>query len=136
MHEIGRREEIRVPGMPEPISHFTNVVRAGRLVFAARGAGPFQLAYGSRDAKSAAFPIATLIPGYEGEEERARAETAPGLVIGGAQAAADPQRLGGDAATRERVDWKRWTLWASLVLGVAVLGWMALRLGRQMSRPA
>jgi 2-iminobutanoate/2-iminopropanoate deaminase len=30
---IGRREEIRVPGMPEPISHFTHVVRAGRLVF-------------------------------------------------------------------------------------------------------
>jgi 2-iminobutanoate/2-iminopropanoate deaminase len=28
------REEIRVPGMPEPISHFTNVVRAaGRIVF-------------------------------------------------------------------------------------------------------
>src|SRR5262245_45773507 len=33
MHGIGRREEIRVPGMPEPISHFTNVVRAGRFVF-------------------------------------------------------------------------------------------------------
>ena len=33
MQGIGRREEIRVPGMPEPISHFTNVVRAGRLVF-------------------------------------------------------------------------------------------------------
>src|SRR5206468_3565973 len=33
MHGIGRREEIRGPGMPEPISHFTNVVRAGRLVF-------------------------------------------------------------------------------------------------------
>ena len=27
------REEIRVPGMPEPISHFTDVVRAGQLVF-------------------------------------------------------------------------------------------------------
>ena len=27
------REEIRVPGMPEPISHFTHVVRADRLVF-------------------------------------------------------------------------------------------------------
>ena len=27
------REEIRVPGMSEPISHFTHVVRAGRLVF-------------------------------------------------------------------------------------------------------
>jgi len=27
------RQEIRVPGMPEPISHFTHVVRADRLVF-------------------------------------------------------------------------------------------------------
>ena len=27
------REEIRVPGMSEPISHFTHVVRAGKLVF-------------------------------------------------------------------------------------------------------
>src|SRR5437879_2131737 len=33
MSELGRREEIRVPGMSEPISHFTHVVRAGRLVF-------------------------------------------------------------------------------------------------------
>jgi len=109
-----------------------------RLVFALRGAGPFRLAYGSRDAKSTAFPIVTLVPGYKGEEELelGRDATAPRLVIGGARAAADPQRLGGDAVTRERIDWKRWTLWASLVLGVAVLGWMALRLGRQMSRPA
>jgi len=38
-------------------------------VFAARGAGPFQLAYGSRDAKPTAFPIATLVPGYKSEEE-------------------------------------------------------------------
>jgi len=30
---IERREEIRVTGMSEPISHFTHVVRAGRLVF-------------------------------------------------------------------------------------------------------
>jgi hypothetical protein len=59
----------------------------------------------------------------------------PRIVIGAAQAAAEPQRLGGDAVTRERIDWKRWTLWGSLVLGVAVLGWMALKLGRQMSRP-
>lgn len=29
----GQREEIRVPGMAEPISHFTHVVKAGRLVF-------------------------------------------------------------------------------------------------------
>ena len=33
MTDLGRREEIRVPGMAEPISHYTDVVRAGRLVF-------------------------------------------------------------------------------------------------------
>lgn len=33
MRGIERREEIRVPGMPEPVSHYTDVVRAGRLVF-------------------------------------------------------------------------------------------------------
>ena len=27
------REEFMVPGMPEPVSHFTHVVRAGRIVF-------------------------------------------------------------------------------------------------------
>ena len=27
------RKEIRVPGMPEPVSHYTDVVRAGRMVF-------------------------------------------------------------------------------------------------------
>src|SRR5438552_4705070 len=32
MSDLGRREEIRVPGMSEPISHFTQVVKAGLLV--------------------------------------------------------------------------------------------------------
>jgi 2-iminobutanoate/2-iminopropanoate deaminase len=30
---VGLREEIRVPGQPEPISHYTDAVRAGELVF-------------------------------------------------------------------------------------------------------
>jgi enamine deaminase RidA (YjgF/YER057c/UK114 family) len=33
MTDAGRRQEIRVPGIAEPISHYTDVVRAGRLVF-------------------------------------------------------------------------------------------------------
>ena len=33
MAGAAHREEIWVPGMPEPISHFVHVVRAGRLVF-------------------------------------------------------------------------------------------------------
>jgi 2-iminobutanoate/2-iminopropanoate deaminase len=30
---VAAREEIRVPGQPEPISHYTDAVRAGHLVF-------------------------------------------------------------------------------------------------------
>jgi 2-iminobutanoate/2-iminopropanoate deaminase len=30
---MARREEIRVPGLPEPISHYTDAVRVGDLVF-------------------------------------------------------------------------------------------------------
>lgn len=96
-----------------------------RLVFAARGAGPFQLAYGSREAKPAGLSIDTLIPGYRGEEAPS------GLTIEVARTAA-PRSLGGAAVTRDRVDWRRWTLWGSLVLGVAMLGWMAFRLGGQI----
>jgi len=30
---VSRREEIRVPGLAEPISHYTDAVRAGDLLF-------------------------------------------------------------------------------------------------------
>jgi len=33
MRLAGEKEEIRVAGMPEPISHYTHVVRVGPLVF-------------------------------------------------------------------------------------------------------
>ncbi len=106
------------------------------LVFAARGEPPFQLAYGSRDAKPTAFGIATLVPGYKDDAELAIRPAQPAAVAIGAAQPAAPQALGGEAALRERIDWKRWVLWGSLVAAVAVLGVMALRLGRQMSRPS
>src|SRR6185295_12405362 len=31
--QVSRREEIRVPGLAEPISHYTDAVRAGDLLF-------------------------------------------------------------------------------------------------------
>ena len=33
MPALERKQEIRVPGMAEPVSHYTDVVRAGQLVF-------------------------------------------------------------------------------------------------------
>ena len=47
-----------------------------------------------------------------------------------------PAVLGGQRALEERIDLKRWTLWASLVAGVAFLAWMAWRLLKQMDKAA
>ncbi|MET0917070.1 MAG: DUF3999 domain-containing protein, partial [Burkholderiales bacterium] len=97
------------------------------LVFAARGGGPFELAYGSAQAKPVALPIATLVPGFDARVTPATFEVAT------AGAATTPPAL---AALRQPIDVKRWLLWAALGLATLVLGWMAYALGRQMRRPA
>jgi hypothetical protein len=109
------------------------------LVFAARGEPPFQLAYGSREAKPAAYAIETLIPGYRdssGAKIRAAKTGAQQTVNpSGAQSLAQ-RELGGEARLKEVVDWKRWSLWGALVVGVLVLGGMAWRLARQLNEGA
>jgi hypothetical protein len=46
---------------------------------------------------------------------------------------AQPQKeLGGEARLQEQIDWKRWSLWGVLGLGVLVLGAMAWRLMKQL----
>jgi hypothetical protein len=97
------------------------------------GAPPFLLAYGSRDATPAAYAIETLVPGY-GDGPRpgdARAGTRQTINVSGARAF-EQQELGGAARLEEVIDWKRRSLWGSLVLGVLILGGMAWRLVRQM----
>jgi hypothetical protein len=96
-----------------------------KLVFAARGTGPFQLAYGSSRVKPAALAIESLIPGYQTKDQF---KVAP-AILGGQVILAGPSRL---AATR---DYQTMALWGSLILGVALLGWMALRLSRQVTTP-
>ncbi|HXK30035.1 MAG TPA: DUF3999 domain-containing protein [Candidatus Binatia bacterium] len=97
-----------------------------KLVFAARAAGPFQLAYGSGAAKAASYPIESLIPGYNTEAEFKVKPASLG----------DPVTLAGAARLRAPMDYKKWAVWIILILGVAVLGWMAYRLSRQTSKPS
>ncbi len=94
------------------------------VVFAARGSAPFELAYGSGRATPSALPIETLVPGYD----RATFRRASFIA---AQAGA-PIVAPSSAALRQPMDVKRWGLWAALILASIVLGWMALRLSRQM----
>ena len=106
------------------------------LVFAARGEPPFQLAYGNREAKPAAYAIETLIPGYRdagGAKIRAAKTGAQQTInVSGAQTL-EQRELGGEARLKEAIDWKRWSLWGALVFGVLVLGAMAWRLVRQLN---
>ncbi len=90
------------------------------VVFLARGAGPFTLAYGSSKVHAAAALGA--IP--------------PGVSIESATLA-EPVALGGDArlapAATARVFWSKSTvLWTVLGIGVALLALMAYRLAREL----
>jgi hypothetical protein len=118
----------------------TPVMHAGwiphQIVFAARGEPPFQLAYGNRQAKPAAFGIETLIPGYREDGAQKIRAAKPGaqqtISVREAQAQAQTE-LGGEARREDQVDWKRWSLWGALGVGVLLLGLMAWRLTRQMN---
>lgn len=101
------------------------VVPGGLLgMLVTRGEGPFRVAYGSHAAREAAFPIRSLLPGYGTEKEFAAKPARLG----------EPTALSGEKTLRAPIDYKRWLLWASLILGAAVLGLMAYRLLRQMGR--
>ena len=96
-----------------------------KLVFAARGAGPFQIAYGSAAAQPASYPIETVVPGWRsrGQPKLAAAQLLPERLLAG-KAALQPKR-----------DYKIWGLWTVLVAAVFLLGWMAWRLAKQMQGP-
>ena len=97
---------------------------AQKLVFAARGNGPFQLAYGNSAANPTALAIDALIPGYKSD---APFKVEPATL-------GEPVTLAGPGRLREAVDYKKWLLWVILICGVAVLGFMAYRLARQVSQ--
>lgn len=104
-------------------------MRAGwipqEIVFAARGTGPFLIAYGNVSAASSALPVTTLVPGYTlaGQPLGAIAVARTGVAapLGHLEQAKPPR------------EYRRATLWGVLILGVVVLAWMAWQLSRQLN---
>src|ERR1700682_6754816 len=84
------------------------------IVFAARGTGPFLIAYGNVSAASSALPVSTLVPGY------AVAHTGVAAPLRHLEQAKPPR------------EYRRATLWGVLI-GVVVLAWMAWQLSRQLN---
>ncbi|MEM1043829.1 MAG: DUF3999 family protein [Bacteroidota bacterium] len=96
------------------------------VLFVARGDGPFRLVFGHYDAESVALHHSSLSRGLQGYSS----EIPP---VSPARTA-EQSNLAGPAALQPPTDVpvQRIALWVVLVLGVAVLGWMALRLLRQL----
>jgi Protein of unknown function (DUF3999) len=103
-----------------------------QVLFVARGAGPFVLAFGSTRVASAALPVVTLVPGYREDKplEAARA------TVSEVRAQVRTPSAWPEWLDLEPGDWKKLALWTILVVGVALLGWMAWRLGARVGKPA
>ena len=99
-------------------------VRATQLVFLARGPGPYTLALGSSTVKAANLPLSTLIPDYSAAKlaTLGKASVEGGVVV--APVAAPVQASTG-------TDWKKFGLWAVLLLSVLFLAAMAFSLLRK-----
>lgn len=97
------------------------------IVFAARGAGPFRIAYGNAAAAPAVFALPELLPGNEPGAEYKLPVASAGESV--AQQVSEPtvvQQVVRQAGTKQGV------LWLVLLVGVGFLGWMAWHLGRQL----
>jgi hypothetical protein len=98
------------------------------VVFAARGAAPFMLGYGSKLAKSDALPVATVFPGYPERDITTAGVARVGDIGGKAEPSvlSDPGRYMRQAIDSGQA--KRWLLWIALIIGVMLVVWMAFRL--------
>ncbi|MGF0241503.1 DUF3999 domain-containing protein [Rhodococcus sp. IEGM1300] len=110
-------------GVAAPTIRFA--VRSTQLVFLARGAGPYTLALGSATVKAANLPLSTLIPDYSAAKLAALGKA---TVESGAAVASSPTVT---TAAKVETDWKKFGLWAVLLLSVLFLAVMAFSLLRK-----
>lgn len=96
---------------------------AHELRFVARGRAPFVLGYGSARAERNEAQLEQLVPGFGTAVPVATATIGEARTLGG------PEML---VRTWFDIDWLTAGLWAVLIAGVVLLGWMALRLFRDM----
>jgi hypothetical protein len=101
-----------------------------RLVFLTQGEPPYTLAFGSGSRKSSSFPVQTLM-------EKVSPQSRNGVLVASAQLGSRFV-LGGDDKLQPPtppLPYKQWILWGVLLTGVVLMGWMAVKLYRQLGPP-
>ena len=101
--------------------------RPAQVVFIARGEPVFHVAFGRGDAVRSALPVEQLMPGYKRYAEFALPEAQVGAVT-----TSEPTTFERVTEKLGVTDGKRVGLWAILLIGVGLLGFMAWRLMGQM----
>jgi len=98
------------------------------MVFMASGAAPYTLHFGRTGAKPGQRDVSQVAPGFSAAELQALEQAVPGTLTHNSVTAAPDEH----GPARLRI----FALWAVLVLGVGVLGFMAWRLLTQMKDPS
>ncbi|KAB2518392.1 DUF3999 domain-containing protein [Pseudomonas sp. GXM4] len=112
-------------GLGEQAPDLKYAVRATQVIFLARGEGPYSLALGNATVKTANLPLATLIPDFKPEK---LASLGKATVQDEAVAT---QTSTATTAAVAGTNWKKFGLWAVLLLSVVFLGAMAFSLLRK-----
>jgi len=120
-------------GTPADAPRLEVAYRPRQVVFASRGEGPYQLAFGRDDAKRADLQLETLIPGYE----RGGEFKLPAAQIGAIGENGPPEQKSLSVASVSRAmmggeGGRKVVLWIVLVGAVLMLGFMAWRLSREV----
>lgn len=103
-----------------------------RLVFVARGDGPFRLAFGDAQAQPTAMAIQALVPGYAADKPLPALRAQLGPIATREQPA--PGTLEALRAYVARLDARKLWLWGALLLAVLVIVGMGWRLARQLPK--
>ncbi|MBW5406750.1 DUF3999 domain-containing protein [Morganella morganii] len=107
----------------------TGVKYAQYLTFNAQGAAPYLLVWGAHDVNAVFLPLAQLLPdnNLNNQDAIPQADVSEKVVTLGGEAKLLPAP---EAAPP--FAWKTWLLWGVLVAGVAVLGFFAVRLLKEV----
>ncbi len=98
----------------------------GQLLFLAQGEQPYTLAYGRAELQATRYQVDRLLKAVAPQSEK--------KLVAPAQAGSEKILGGGERRTvAQKLPWQQWLLWLVLLVGVLLVGMMALKLYREMN---